>query len=114
MTYSNAADLARLSLHNPDDLTVQHAQTLHRLALIQHFQIVPGSKVLELGCGQGDCTTVLADAVGEAGSVVAVDPAPLTYGTSTTFPSMVGCKMRRDHEVYSRSRRSIVCQGTFR
>jgi ubiquinone/menaquinone biosynthesis C-methylase UbiE len=51
--------------------------------LLQHWNIAPGSNVLELGCGQGDCTTVLAHAVGEHGSVVAVDPAELDYGTSS-------------------------------
>jgi hypothetical protein len=91
MTQPDAAALARLSLHNPNNFSVQHAQTLHRLALLRHFHIAPGSKVLELGCGQGDSTTVLADAVGEEGSVVAVDPADLDYGS---FPqTLVGLQI---------------------
>jgi predicted methyltransferase len=77
----DAAAIARLSLHEPVHFGVQHAQTLHRLELLKHWNISTGSKVLELGCGQGDCTTVLANAVGEQGSVVAVDPAELDYGT---------------------------------
>jgi ubiquinone/menaquinone biosynthesis C-methylase UbiE len=89
MPQPDAAALARLSLHNPKKFSIQHAQTLHRLALLQHFRISPGSKVLELGCGQGDCTIVLANAVGEEGSVVAVDPAPLSYGISITHRPFV-------------------------
>ncbi|KAK8110389.1 SAM-dependent methyltransferase-like protein [Apiospora kogelbergensis] len=60
----------------------------HNIAAIQHRQqvtkawgIPPGSSILEIGCGQGDFTVVLADAVGAAGRVVAVDPAPPDWGT---------------------------------
>jgi ubiquinone/menaquinone biosynthesis C-methylase UbiE len=85
----DAASIAQLSLHDPDHFSIQHSQTLHRLALIQHWNIPTGSNVLELGCGQGDCTTVLANSVGEQGSVVAVDPAELNYGTS--FKHLLCC-----------------------
>jgi len=78
----DAAYIARLSLHDPRNFSIQHAQTLHRIRLLQQWNISYGSRVLELGCGQGDCTTVLACAVGEQGSVVAVDPADLGYGKS--------------------------------
>lgn len=61
----------------------------HNIAAIQHRQqvtkawgIPPGSSILEIGCGQGDFTVVLADAVGAAGRVVAVDPAPPDWGSS--------------------------------
>lgn len=74
------ATLARLSLHDAAHFDIQHAQTQHRLVLAQHWSIPVGSRVLELGCGQGDCTTVLARAVGEEGAVIAVDPAGLDYG----------------------------------
>ena len=76
----DAAAIAHLSLHDPNHFNIQHAQTLHRLALLQHWNMPAGSRVLELGCGQGDCTTVLASALGEQGKVVAVDPAALDYG----------------------------------
>lgn len=81
-TKLDAASIARVSLHDPSRFSIQHSQTLHRLVLLQHWNIAPGSKLLELGCGQGDCTTVLASAVGERGRVVAVDPAKLDYGAS--------------------------------
>ncbi|KAF2648350.1 hypothetical protein K491DRAFT_642661 [Lophiostoma macrostomum CBS 122681] len=81
----DAASIARLSLHDRANFGIQHSQTLHRLTLLQHWNIPTSSKVLELGCGQGDCTTVLANAVGERGSVVAVDPAELNYGAPYTL-----------------------------
>ncbi|KAM4064467.1 methyltransferase [Hirsutella rhossiliensis] len=53
----------------------------HRQRLIKSWKIPQGSKVLEVGPGQGDFTVCLADAVGPTGQVVAVDPAPLDWGT---------------------------------
>lgn len=82
----DAEAIARLSLHDPKHFKIQHAQTFHRVALLQEWLIPAGSNVLELGCGQGDCTTVLATAVGDQGSVTAVDPADLDYGTSPHPP----------------------------
>jgi ubiquinone/menaquinone biosynthesis C-methylase UbiE len=81
-TPSDAEILARISLHDPTHFSIQHSQTKHRLLLLQHWNIPTGSNILELGCGQGDCTTVLAHAVGENGRIVAVDPAELDYGMS--------------------------------
>ncbi|KAM7205042.1 S-adenosyl-L-methionine-dependent methyltransferase [Rhypophila sp. PSN 637] len=81
----NAEAIARLSLHESRHFNVQHSQTAHWIVLLSHWNISPGSKVLELGCGQGDTTTVLASAVGEQGSVVAVDPADLDYGAPYTL-----------------------------
>ncbi|PQK11386.1 hypothetical protein BB8028_0003g00120 [Beauveria bassiana] len=89
-TQPDAGTLARLSLHDPAHFGIQHSQTIHRLALLQHWNIAADSKVLELGCGQGDCTTVLADAVGERGKVVAVDPADLDYGAPYTLGQAQG------------------------
>ncbi|CAD0098165.1 unnamed protein product [Aureobasidium mustum] len=86
----DAESIARLSLHDPNDFRIQHAQTLHRLELLQHWNILPGARLLELGCGQGDCTTVLASAVGEQGHVVAVDPADLDYGAPYTLAQAQG------------------------
>ncbi|OAA53892.1 hypothetical protein ISF_08594 [Cordyceps fumosorosea ARSEF 2679] len=84
-TQLDAASIARLSLHDEAHFDIQYSQTLHRLVLLQHWNIPAGSKVLELGCGQGDCTIVLASAVGEQGTVVAVDPADLEYGAPYTL-----------------------------
>jgi len=60
-------------------------QTVHRINLIKSWGIQPGENVLELGCGQGDCTAALAFAVGESGKVVAVDPGSLDYGSPWTL-----------------------------
>jgi SAM-dependent methyltransferase len=59
---------------------IQHAQTAMRKDLINTWNIPEGSTVLEIGCGQGDLTAVLADAVGPHGRVLAIDPAGPTYG----------------------------------
>ena len=64
---------------------IQQTQLQHRIALVESFQIEPGMRVLEIGCGQGDTTMVLADAVGEGGHVTAIDIASGDYGAPTTL-----------------------------
>lgn len=82
MTSLNATEIA---VHYPY-LRESHLTTIivpqiqHRIDLISRWDIQPGEKVLELGCGQGDCTITLAAAVGESGHITAIDPAPLDYG----------------------------------
>lgn len=49
------------------------------------FSIKQGMKVLEIGCGQGDTTVALADAVGKDGKVVAIDVASTNYGAPLTL-----------------------------
>ncbi|KAI6782542.1 uncharacterized protein J7T54_003553 [Emericellopsis cladophorae] len=49
-TQADAASIARLSLHDPVQFAVQEAQILHRLALLQAWNIRAGLKILELGC----------------------------------------------------------------
>jgi len=65
--------------------TIQQSQTAFRCRLVDHWKIEDGWRVLEIGCGQGDTTLVLADAVGSAGSVVAIDHAKPTYGAPITL-----------------------------
>ena len=48
-------------------------QLRHRMALADIWAPKPGDRILEVGCGQGDTTVVLAAAVGENGKVVATD-----------------------------------------
>jgi hypothetical protein len=55
-------------------------QMEHRLDIIFFLDITPGSRVLEIACGQGDCTIVPADAVEGKCYVGAVDPGAPGYG----------------------------------
>ena len=89
----DAEQIAKLSKHlNERHLAIQAGQAEHRIELVKFWGISKGEKVLEVGCGQGDATTVLASAVGETGHVTAVDPGELTYGMSLvamTFASYI-------------------------
>ncbi|POS74147.1 SAM-dependent methyltransferase [Diaporthe helianthi] len=68
--------------------SVEHLDRENHLAALEHRQkltrawgIPPGASVLEIGPGQGELTVVLGDAVGPQGRVVAIDNAPLSWGT---------------------------------
>ena len=72
-----------------DANAVQPAQTSHRIDIIQACggkSFFEGGNILELGCGQGDMSSVLVAAVSSdnstkgQGSVLAWDPASGTYG----------------------------------
>lgn len=52
-----------------------------RVDLFKTWDIPSGSKILEIGCGQGDCTLAMAYLVGEQGHITGIDPAPLDYGS---------------------------------
>ena len=90
----------------PEAETVQRIQTEHRLRLIDLWNIAPGSRVLEIGCGQGDTTAALAAAVGENGFVHAIDIASGDYGAPFTLSearaqllaSPLGPRIRMDFE----------------
>ncbi|KAL8381914.1 hypothetical protein RB595_005932 [Gaeumannomyces hyphopodioides] len=104
---SRAAQIASYSPVPPDP-AIEVAQARHRINLVNTFASISplpkttttptsttttttpggsgsGTRFLEIGCGQGNCTTVLAAAAGPAGSVMAVDPAPPTYGAPFTL-----------------------------
>jgi len=68
-----------------EDDFIQQIQLQHRLDLVEAFGIQKGMRVLEIGCGQGDTTAALADAVGENGYVVAIDIASPDYGAPLTL-----------------------------
>ncbi|MFF4398788.1 class I SAM-dependent methyltransferase [Streptomyces sp. NPDC001480] len=82
---SKAPSLAAGMAAAEHGLDIQLSQTRHRAALVASWHIAPGSTVLELGCGQGDMTAVLAEAVGPEGRVVAVDVAEPSYGAPVTL-----------------------------
>ncbi|KAF4927058.1 Methyltransferase ustM [Colletotrichum viniferum] len=95
MSQSTIAALAKAYPHDPKHLhSVIVPQLTHRLRLASVWSIAPSSRVLDIGCGQGDSALVLAHAVsgsdGEAGSaavghVTALDPAPGDYGSPYTL-----------------------------
>ncbi|KAK3191952.1 hypothetical protein K4F52_001995 [Lecanicillium sp. MT-2017a] len=83
---SLADTVARYSPRKSDDhLYIEVAQVKHRIDLVNAWQIPPGARVLEIGCGQGTCTNVLAAAVGADGHVEAVDPGSPDYGSPFTL-----------------------------
>ncbi len=63
-----------IELSSLDWLLLHHrVKLLDRQAIVRKLDIQPGDRVLDLGCGPGLWTQLLADAVGPAGSVVGVD-----------------------------------------
>ena len=60
-------------------------QNAHRERLVSSWGIREDSKVLEIGCGQGDTTVALARAVGKTGSVYGIDIASPDYGAPETL-----------------------------
>lgn len=86
----DARAIARTTCYSTDNdygWRTAYSQTKHRVEIVSRFNLQPGSNVLEVGCGQGDFTVVLAAAVGKNGHVTAVDPASLDYGTPTSLDS---------------------------
>ncbi|KAK1506143.1 SAM-dependent methyltransferase [Colletotrichum tamarilloi] len=96
--------LAKSYPHDPAHLhKVLLPQLTHRLRLASLWSIAPGSRVLDIGCGQGDSALVLSQAVaplsiaadgdannaspgpGQAGHITALDPAPGDYGSPYTL-----------------------------
>lgn len=67
------------------DSKIQRIQTEHRMELAEFWGIKEGSKVLEIGCGQGDTTAVLAYLVGDEGFVHGMDIASPEYGSPITL-----------------------------
>jgi ubiquinone/menaquinone biosynthesis C-methylase UbiE len=60
-------------------------QESHRARIIGTWSLPISGTILEIGCGQGDCTVVLANTVGPKGHVDAIDPASLDYGSPETL-----------------------------
>jgi len=60
-------------------------QLHHRMALINLWSPEPGSRILEIGCGQGETTVVVAVTVGPSGHVLAIDKSAVEYGEPVTL-----------------------------
>jgi len=54
--------------------------------IVSGWDIPRGGKISEIGCGQVDCTAVLAELVGPEGHVTAIDPGPSDYGMFVNIP----------------------------
>jgi SAM-dependent methyltransferase len=76
----DAGELASLMASSRVSPGEQLRQMRFRMQLVRDWQIPDGTRVLEIGCGQGDTTAALADALGERGRVIAVDIAEPSYG----------------------------------
>jgi ubiquinone/menaquinone biosynthesis C-methylase UbiE len=73
-------------IHHPKTRqTIIEPQFRHRINLCRVWGIEPGWRILDIGCGQGDATVVLAHTVGADGHVTAIDPASPTYGSPYTL-----------------------------
>lgn len=77
---ATAEDLVSWMALGAEHHDIQLVQTRFKLRLAEAWRIPPGARVLEIGCGQGDMTAILADAVGPRGHVTAIDIANPTYG----------------------------------
>lgn len=86
---------------------IQRIQTEHRLKLAEFWGVKDGDKVLEIGCGQGDTTAVLAFLVGQKGFVQGIDIASRDYGSPLTLgesidhlkKSQIGNRIKIDFEM---------------
>lgn len=81
----NVTEIVKLMKLYEEDETVQRVQTAHRMRIVEATPIKEGMRVLEIGCGQGDTTAVLAAKVGPTGFVKGIDIANGTYGAPITL-----------------------------
>ncbi|WP_028560903.1 class I SAM-dependent methyltransferase [Paenibacillus pinihumi] len=87
--------------------SIQRVQSAHRIKLAEFWGVAKGDRILEIGCGQGDTTAVLAYMAGEEGLVQGIDIAspdygsPLTLGESAAIltQSRLGKQIRIDFEM---------------
>ena len=80
-----ANTIAKHVVMNEKHMNIEVGQAVHRVRLLDHWQIPQGSTVLEIGCGQGTTTAALAVQTGPDGHVDAVDPASPDYGSPFTL-----------------------------
>lgn len=80
-----AEELAQLMATYELGPTEQGRQVAYRAQLVDSWGIQPGHRILEIGCGQGDASVVLADRVGPEGLVLGIDTGPGDYGEPLTL-----------------------------
>jgi arsenite methyltransferase len=61
------------------------------LFLLRRLEIIPGMRVLDVGCGPGNLTAHIAELVGKEGSVIGVDPSTerIDIANEMTKPNLV-------------------------
>ncbi|KAH9917285.1 S-adenosyl-L-methionine-dependent methyltransferase [Amylocystis lapponica] len=84
------ASIVAIFPHDPQDFDLTLSQIQERVHLVKAWDIKAGERVLEIGCGQGECTATLAAAVGAQGLVTALDSASLDYGSPYTLGEAQG------------------------
>ncbi|MGE6487001.1 class I SAM-dependent methyltransferase [Paenisporosarcina sp. NPDC076898] len=84
MSYGEIQNIVDCMATNEQMKGIQFIQTEHRLKLAEVWGITDGKRILEIGCGQGDTTAVLAYMVGDTGFVHGIDIAPASYGSPIT------------------------------
>lgn len=78
-------------LHSPQSRdTVILPGLLHRLNICEKWDIPCGSRLLDVGCGQGESTVVLATVLGQTSHVTGIDNAPPDYGGPYTVGQSQG------------------------
>lgn len=78
---SVAKCIAMYNINPPERIGI----TKFKSMFVDRWGIFEGATVLEVGCGQGDTTAVLAEAVGVDGHIIATDPANPNYGSPITI-----------------------------
>lgn len=72
--------------HDPPAASLIHIPRFRqRLSILSAWSIAPGSRVLDIGCGQGDSSLALALELGPDSHITGIDSAPPSYGTPLTI-----------------------------
>ncbi|KFY83403.1 hypothetical protein V498_08097, partial [Pseudogymnoascus sp. VKM F-4517 (FW-2822)] len=73
-------ELVASYIHHPKHLPSVISNFAHRQALVKQWSPEKGSQLLDIGCGQGESSLVLAQTVGPSGHVLGIDTACPDYG----------------------------------
>ncbi|KAM3074944.1 hypothetical protein ACMFMG_008350 [Clarireedia jacksonii] len=70
--------------------SVNNTQYDAGLYLLQRLEIIPGMRVLDVGCGPGNLTSYITNVVGKDGSVIGIDPSKqrITLAKERTQPNV--------------------------